>query len=344
MPIKLDCPHCKNPLSVPKKFAGTETRCPRCQSEFRVPEPGEQPAELPRAPDVPTSSPAGYPPSLPVHRPPVESSIPRLPVTGSPAPRPEESPPTSLASSVPADASAGGPASAKEGPLPTASLTETESPQPTEPPPLLSPAQRAGEIQASTAKQSSDTPAVTPRLPTGPAPRVARLIAAKTVQSKLQLAEDGHLPDLQLLESKDAETTEKTSRKINPFVLVCLLCVSFSVTVLMLLVDPQNTGRQSKAKSLARKKLVDHYIHNLDDLKPLQPYQLDLRRALQAHSRGDFQNERLYFQRVLRMLRAEDRATNTDWLTGRRGGASHGEEDVGDLDLERQLTILLSDQ
>jgi len=38
MAIKLDCPRCKKPLSIPRKKIGRYVNCPRCGGRFWVPE------------------------------------------------------------------------------------------------------------------------------------------------------------------------------------------------------------------------------------------------------------------------------------------------------------------
>lgn len=69
MPIQLDCPRCKNRLSVPSRKAGDYATCPRCKGRFWVPE--VKPAGVagpaatpPPAPKVATPPVSGQPGGL----------------------------------------------------------------------------------------------------------------------------------------------------------------------------------------------------------------------------------------------------------------------------------------
>jgi len=52
MAIKLDCPRCNKPLSVPSKKAGSYVNCPQCMGRFWVPK--DAPADDTPAPPLPT--------------------------------------------------------------------------------------------------------------------------------------------------------------------------------------------------------------------------------------------------------------------------------------------------
>ncbi len=41
MPVKHDCPRCKQSLAVPEKLVGSHINCPRCKSRFLVPDPDD---------------------------------------------------------------------------------------------------------------------------------------------------------------------------------------------------------------------------------------------------------------------------------------------------------------
>ena len=36
MPVKTQCPRCKQPLAVPSKLVGSYANCPRCQGRFWI--------------------------------------------------------------------------------------------------------------------------------------------------------------------------------------------------------------------------------------------------------------------------------------------------------------------
>jgi len=61
MPIKLDCPRCEKPLSVPRKKAGSYVQCPECMGRLWVPE------DLPS--DTPSSNSAIPSPGLTLEEP-----------------------------------------------------------------------------------------------------------------------------------------------------------------------------------------------------------------------------------------------------------------------------------
>ena len=64
MPIQLDCPRCKNRLSVPSRKAGDYATCPRCKGRFWVPE--VKPAAAPGAAATPPpASKVALPPASP---------------------------------------------------------------------------------------------------------------------------------------------------------------------------------------------------------------------------------------------------------------------------------------
>ena len=81
-----------------------------------------------------------------------------------------------------------------------------------------------------------------------------------------------------------------------------------------------------------RQKIEDHYFGSGTlEAKRLEPYQLLLREAQQAQSRGDDKTERKRYHKVLDMLRAE-RGAEERGLTGSRSK---------DKELEEAISVLL---
>jgi hypothetical protein len=74
MPIRLDCPRCKNPLAVPSKKAGSYATCPRCQGRFWVPDDTKETFKEPEEPPVLAAGTAGPPASRAA--PPVPPGVP----------------------------------------------------------------------------------------------------------------------------------------------------------------------------------------------------------------------------------------------------------------------------
>lgn len=179
--------------------------------------------------------------------------------------------------------------------------------------------------------------------PTGqtppPAKKVARFISAEAAQSTLKPAEDGQLPELHLREGEKKEKKQAESRTINPLVLFGALSISVALSILLVMVDfgsPRASSSQEKAK--ARQMIQDDYIAdqehftNPESAPPLEPYQVYLREAQRAYSRGDRKTERQMYRKVLNLLRAE-----RDEFGGLTGSPSN------DQTLEEQISILLSE-
>jgi hypothetical protein len=177
--------------------------------------------------------------------------------------------------------------------------------------------------------------AVRPPPPTPPK-RVARFIAAETSDSSLPLAADGKLPELHLDQRASSEKPDATTRSINPLAVAGLLGMSIVLSIVLVLMDvgaPTVSGAQRKAAM--RQKIEDQYFGSgtLDaHAKNLELYQVLLREAQQAYTRGDHRAEREDYRRVLDMLRAE-RGAHDEGLTG-----SHAK----DKELEDAILILLS--
>lgn len=184
---------------------------------------------------------------------------------------------------------------------------------------------------------SSRAPApLVPVPPSAPSPRkrVARFITAEATDSTLRPAADGKLPELHLEEDTAKERPDIGQRSVNPLVLVGVLSISVVLSILLVLMEGETPPASNVGKkSQMRQKLADHYFGlGTIDTRPLEPYQLLLREARQAFSRGDYKTEREHYRKVLDMLRAD-----------------HGSEDRGltgsalkDKDLEEALSVLLS--
>jgi hypothetical protein len=95
----------------------------------------------------------------------------------------------------------------------------------------------------------------------------------------------------------------------------------------MMFMDFEEMGTLAERKGAARAEIVRFYG---DEGEPLQPFQIYLREARQAHSRGDISNERAEYRKVLDLLHAEGKKRFT--------GLSHDDEK-----LEQLIAILLSE-
>jgi hypothetical protein len=142
----------------------------------------------------------------------------------------------------------------------------------------------------------------------GPPPVVkkrARFITADAAQSGLQLAADGKLPELHLQEGNKKEKAEGKSSGVNPLVLMGVLCLSVAMSIFLVLYNFNQGGDSlQRTKDDARANIREFYS-DPDKKKPLEPYQILLREAERAHSRGDRPAEIKSYKRVLDLLRAE---------------------------------------
>jgi len=141
--------------------------------------------------------------------------------------------------------------------------------------------------------------------PEKPAANVARFITDQPGDPLVKLGEDGHLPELMLAEGQEqAQPSQQRSQHSNPLVLIGAFVFSIGLSVLMLFVDPQSLGGAGEQKALARQLVTAFYG---GDGTPLEPYEIALRQAQQAHAKGNYGLERRKYRDVLMMLRAENK-------------------------------------
>ena len=121
---------------------------------------------------------------------------------------------------------------------------------------------------------------------------------------------------------------------MNPVLLIgaILFSVIASVVLVFLPGESANQGKGAE-KQHARREIEENYFAGMDKEARLEPYQILLREAILARSRGDFKQERRSYRKVLDMLRAE-RGKFDKGLTG---------SPKRDEDLEKLITTLLSD-
>jgi hypothetical protein len=167
-----------------------------------------------------------------------------------------------------------------------------------------------------------------------PTRRTARFIAAESAQSGLKLAEDGKLPELRLKEPGEKSVKQVGSGGMNPVLLFGAILFSVIVSVVLVFL-PTKSANQGKGaeKQHARREIEENYFAGMDKEARLEPYQILLREAMLARSRGDFNKERRSYRKVLDMLRTE-RGKFDKGLTGSPKRDDH---------LEELITTLLSD-
>lgn len=163
-------------------------------------------------------------------------------------------------------------------------------------------------------------------------PNTAQFLAAAPQAPAISSTADGKLPTLQLADSPDAAAPRVESQSPPMPLWLALMAVVASTMISLLLVthDFDGSVANQTTKAEARKQLTAFYGN---DLTPLRPFQVHLREAQLAHSRGDLAAERGRYRQVLALLRAEGRS-KFDGLTGTPGG---------DAELARLLAVLLAD-
>lgn len=313
MPIRIDCPRCHKPLAVPSKMAGSYVTCPRCQGRLWVPPPAEAgPAALGARLPAPATD---------------GGQIPRPLAPGGASPKPIGAAPLATPPPVTAGESGGG---APPAPPPVCG-PPISTPRDIVPAGAVPPAQG---IPGRGALAGAE-PAVAPP-PVVPIPRrtIARFITAELSSCRLPLTADGKLPELKLGET-DGEAADRPARArgAHPLVLFGLLAASLGASVLLILA-PSDATAPNRLEELrqARRIIETEYFRELDEGVPPRPYQLLLREAKLAHSRGDVRRERDLYRRVLDLLRAYPKPEK-----GVTGSVERDER------LERQLIVLLSE-
>jgi hypothetical protein len=221
----------------------------------------------------------------------------------------------------------------------------TPSPAPSAPP---SPLPGAAEASPKPKDPATRTPAPGRRDGGGGAkrksrsgerkPAVAKFISDRAGEPLVKLGEDGQLPALSLSELAEEQRQERAQKKqSNPLLLYAAIGFSFVLSLGMLLIEPSGPRTTTGEKSAARETLREFYGKEGD---ALEPYQVFLRQALVAHSKGDYAAERNAYRRVLRLLNSADirDPANHNGLTGRHTGRAR----ASDADLREALESLLA--
>ena len=127
------------------------------------------------------------------------------------------------------------------------------------------------------------------------AKKVARFITAEAADSTLQLAADGKLPELHLEEGRgQRKAAGQAARSMNPW--CCWACWperrAFDRAGAYRLGRAATRPRRNKRPRCGRRSKSSTSAPGTSRPSDLEPYQVLLREAQQAHSRGDFKTER----------------------------------------------------
>jgi hypothetical protein len=160
---------------------------------------------------------------------------------------------------------------------------------------------------------------------------VAKFITDRKGETLVRLGADGHLPELALAEvSAPKHDKGKRPSQGNPALIYGAIGFSVLASLAMLFLDPAAMDERSLSKTEARQAVMRNFVGS--DKGPIKPYQQLLRDAGLAHSRGDFKSERIAYQKVLSLLKSEDKNP----FTGITGTAE------GDIELKNHLAVLLN--
>lgn len=167
---------------------------------------------------------------------------------------------------------------------------------------------------------------------------VARFITDGPGDPLVKLGEDGHLPELALYEAQSGERPEGAAKQSNPLLLFVAIGLSFGMTILMLFMDVGSLGNSEAKKAEARKEIMEYYGSEKETPKP---YQVHLREARLASSRGDQSGEQQEYRKVLSLLRSEYKDRLYGGLTGRREYDESSADKKSDQRLEELIGTLL---
>lgn len=172
--------------------------------------------------------------------------------------------------------------------------------------------------------------------------KTARFVNEAPGEALVRQVEGGQLPELALSDGGPAVQAVTPRAESNPWLLYGVLGGSLLLTVLLLVLDSPADSNQAPDRVLARRELKE-YLGEEDDT--LAPYQLALRQALQASSRGDRLQEQSELRKVLRMLRSEskERVQRFTGLTGRLEYEYDDPSKKSDRRLEELIGALLAE-
>jgi hypothetical protein len=135
--------------------------------------------------------------------------------------------------------------------------------------------------------------------------QVAKFVTNAQGESRVQLGEDGQLPELSLDEELTGGQSEHKTRRSNSLLLSILLVASIAASALLLVADGPLAGSAEQEQISARSQLK----LMLHDPKPKQPEDLWrslVRDALSSAARADRNGEQRAYDRLLKLLNAED--------------------------------------
>lgn len=224
---------------------------------------------------------------------------------------------------------------------PPATPPSAEAPQP--PPAITPPEERGGTASVAPPGGGSTSPVEPPRAarPLASSSRVAKFISTDVAQSRLEMASDGKLPELELAKEAGKTQTKTPQQAGNQWRLVLMVCGSLILSTLLLIVGPEPESKNTESGTERAIAIIETKYLGPDE-GTRKRYQEYLRDALLARSQDDRQKEQRYYRKVLHLLRGEhlDRDRGEKGLTGQRY-FSTDRSLPSDEELENLLSTLL---
>lgn len=326
MPVRLECPHCRSVLAVPSKFLGTTQSCPQCKGMFQAPtdappearvrisESGELSGVFPAPATAPTGwlgsnreSSSDSPPATPPSKAGGSTLVPRVSTPGTQPPGTHSKPAAQangwmtnkVARFISAETAAATIQPTPDGRLPALALEESETrkrePRDKAQKSWLLPVMLSVSVGLSLLMLVID-------------PGTSRSVLEKRADARQEIEQKFF---------HDPERCPSTSCR--------LLDTRFQA-------DEGQHGRWTCDACGQRWEAAPP--EPSAPPPPPRPYQLYLRRAQQAHLRGEYGDERWWYHRVLDLLRAEKQSERYELsVTGRPRG---------DEQLEKLISEVLS--
>lgn len=311
------CPTCQWKLAIPEKICGHPVTCPKCNQQFVTSRPASEDSGKLQVKRVERK---------------VKQRIKQNPVTST------DKKTSTLATPTPGPPAKQKPQPAiRELPLPAAVTSPAKAPnrspaeKPTAPQAASSlsvnpPAREPRAIEPMVPPESETTPVV----PEATRPSLtARIIQADTTDTGF--GNEGELPTLQLKEQKHKPRVTSNELRTSPIFLAILVSTSLITSGLILFFADYGTAVDQQALDRARAEIRRFYEVRID--VELKPYQVDLREAQLAHSRGDHEAEQEAYRRVMARFHAEDRNP----FVGVTGSPT------ADAELEKLVATMLGD-
>ena len=323
MAINLECPRCKARLRVPNKKADGYVNCPHCQGRFWVDKAAASdgtPADTVTMAVPPNVAPPSPPPYVATDAP-ASSGIP-MRNSAAPVLKREAISPAAMPQS---------PSNAAPPPSPALPPTRSSPPAPAVVPPTPSCKPSPPKTTTPAANSAPPISQSVPPVAARPGRKVARFISADAAQSTLQLASDGKLPELHLLDGNKKDEQTKQSSSLSPWALFGIVASSAILSIMIFVLGNTSPAGNTEGRARAWKEIEANYFVDPAG-NELKPYNLLLREAKRAHQSQDRKSQRESFNKVLDLLRAE-RNVNEKGLTGSR---------ERDKKLEEHITVLMN--